>query len=92
MIQETEILEISPRELAIDVACDFNGDVLYVYIDKVRISITDTLTNGYIDIYGNIKQISFPNRMRLLAFLTYLKEYKNVKLLNEEVINSYYWD
>lgn len=84
--------ELTSRDIAIDIACDFNGDTLYVYIDKVRISITDKLVNGYIDIYGNIKQLSFPNRMRLLAFLTYLKEYKTIRLMNEEAIESYYWD
>ncbi|WP_368659633.1 hypothetical protein AB3Z07_28570 (plasmid) [Metabacillus halosaccharovorans] len=83
--------ELSAKEMAFDIACDFNEENIYVYVSSSAVTITDNLDKGYINVQGELKQLRFRNQLKLRSFIVYLREYKNVMLLNEDSIRLYQW-
>ncbi|WP_209124386.1 hypothetical protein [Alkalihalobacillus sp. BA299] len=83
--------ELSAKEMAIDIACDFHEESLVVYISKTKVTITHKLDNGYINVSNPFKQLQFRTQLKLRSFIAYLQEYKKVSLLNESAIDYYQW-
>ncbi|MCM3443953.1 MULTISPECIES: hypothetical protein [Metabacillus] len=81
----------SAKEMAFDTACDILENHVYVYVSNQVVTIANKLDHGYINERCKTKQFKFKNQFKLRSFLSYLKEYKNVTLLNGEAINSYPW-
>lgn len=81
----------SAKETAFDIACEFKNDNLFIFVSKPNLSITDRLEDGYITSKGQVEQLQFQDQFKLRGFLSYLKEYKNLTILNEDAIDSYDW-